>query len=255
MQHSFLDSFSELQSPLSRLDPRAKLAGFFFLILICVTTPPDLYSAFAAYLGLELLLLLISRLPWRHVAGRMVLVLPFILVVALFLPFFQEGGGSYNLGPLSVSGRGLMVLWNVAVKSTVSVLAVILLSSTTSFPDLVKGMRKLHMPELLASLLSFTYRYIFVLTDEVQRMRRARDSRGWRGRWLWQARTIGHMVATLFLRSYERGERVYAAMLARGYDGSLPLVYGYSFGDAEWAFCCLLVMCPLAARMLSYGMG
>jgi cobalt/nickel transport system permease protein len=255
MQHSFLDSLSRVDSPLRRLDPRAKLAGLLVFIVLCVTTPPDRYWAFAAYLGLELLLLAISRLPWRHVARRMLVVLPFVMVVAVFLPFFQKGGGSYNLGPLSVSGHGLMVLWNVAAKSTLSVLAVILLSSTTPFPDLVKGMRRLRLPELLTSLLSFTYRYIFVLTDEVQRMRRARDSRGWSGRWLWQARTIGHMVATLFLRSYERGERVYAAMLARGYDGSLPLIYDYAFREAEWAFVGLVVLFPLAARVLSYGMS
>ncbi len=254
MQHSFLDSYSGLDSPLRRLDPRAKLAGLFIFVLLCVTTPPNLYVAFAAYLVLELMLLFLSRLPWRHVAARVLVVLPFILAVALFLPFFKKGGGSYNLGPLSVSGHGLLVLWNVAAKSTLSVLAVILLSSTTPFADLVKGMRKMRVPELLTSLLSFTYRYIFVLTDEAQRMRRARDSRGWKGRWLWQARTVGHMVATLFLRSYERGERVYAAMLARGYDGSLPMVYGYSFGDAEWAFVCLVVLAPLAARVLSYGL-
>jgi cobalt/nickel transport system permease protein len=183
----------------------------------------------------------------------MLIVVPFILAVALFLPFFRSSGGSYNLGPVNVSAHGLMVLWNVTAKSTISVLAVILLSSTTPFPELVKGMEKLHLPELLATLLSFMYRYIFVLTDEVQRMRRARDSRGWSGKWLWQAKTIGHMVATLFLRSYERGERVYAAMLARGFDGTVHTVYGYTFGATEWGFVFLTVTFPLAARILAYG--
>ena len=253
MQHAFLDQYSHLESPVHRLDPRAKLVGLVGLIVICVTTPPDRYQAFATYLGLELVLLAISRLPLKHVLKRMLVVVPFILAVALFLPFFKSSGGSYNLGPVNVSGGGLLVLWNVAAKSTISVLAVILLSSTTPFPELIKGMEKLHLPNLLATLLSFTYRYIFVLTDEVQRMRRARDSRGWSGRWLWQAKTIGHMVATLFLRSYERGERVYAAMLARGFDGTVHTVYSYTFGAVEWGFVFLTVMFPLAARVLTYG--
>lgn len=253
MQHAFLDQYSHLDSPVHRLDPRAKLVGMFCLIVICVTTPPYLYMAFTAYLGLELVLLTVSRLPWKHVLKRMLVVVPFILAVAVFLPFFNRGGGSYNLGPVSVSAHGMLVLWNVAAKSTISVLAVILLSSTTPFPELIKGMEKLHLPGLLSTLLSFMYRYIFVLTDEVQRMRRARDSRGWSGKWLWQAKTIGHMVATLFLRSYERGERVYAAMLARGFDGTVRIVYAHTFGAVEWGFVCLMIMFPLAARIITPG--
>ncbi len=253
MKHAFLDEYSHLDSPVHRLDPRAKLVGLFCFIVVCVTTPPDLYWAFAAYLGLELVLLFISGLPWKHVLRRMLVVVPFILAVALFLPFFKDTGGSYNLGPVSVSEHGLMVLWNVAAKSSISVLAVIILSSTTPFPELIKAMEKLHLPNLLATLLSFMYRYIFVLTDEVQRMKRARDSRGWSGKWLWQARTIGHMVATLFLRSYERGERVYAAMLARGFDGTVRIVYTHTFGVVECGFVFLVVMFPLTARLIAHG--
>ncbi len=226
MQHAFLDQYSHLESPVHRLDPRAKLVGLVGLIVICVTTPPDRYQAFAAYLGLELVLLAISRLPLKHVLKRMLIVVPFILAVALFLPFFNEQRRQLQPGPGQASRRtGCWCCGTWPPSPTISVLAVILLSSTTPFPELIKGMEKLHLPNLLATLLSFMYRYIFVLTDEVQRMRRARDSRGWSGKWLWQAKTIGHMVATLFLRSYERGERVYAAMLARGFDGTVHTVY------------------------------
>ena len=253
MSHVFLDKYSDLDSPLHRLDPRAKLVGFITLIIICVTTPPDLYAAFAAYLGLELILVMMSRLPWKHVLKRMLIVLPFILAVAVFIPFFNHGGGSYNLGPLTVSAHGLMVLWNVAAKSTVSVLAVIIMSSTTPFPELLKGMEKLKMPHLMTTVMSFMYRYIFVLMDELHRMRRARDSRGWSGKWLWQAKVIGHMIAALFLRSYERGERVYAAMLARGYDGETHTIYLYDFGAAEIGFVSLAALFPLAARLIVGG--
>jgi cobalt/nickel transport system permease protein len=253
MTHVFLDEYSDLESPIHQLDPRAKLVGCIALIVICVTTPSNLYAAFAAYLGLEIALVLLSRLPWRHVLKRMLVVLPFILAVAVFLPFFNKGGGSYNLGPVTVSAHGLLVLWNVAAKSTVSVLAVILLSSTTPFPELLKGMEKLKVPHLLTTIMSFMYRYIFVLMDEMQRMRRARDSRGWSGKWLWQAKVIGHMIAALFLRSYERGERVYAAMLARGYDGGVRTIYLYDFGVMELGFTALVILFPLAARLIVGG--
>lgn len=250
MKHAFVDEYSGLRSPLHQLDPRAKLLGLAVLIVVCVTTPPNLYAAFAVYLSLETALLWLSRLPLKHVARRMLIVLPFILVVTAFLPFFSRGGGSYNLGPVRVSGHGLLVLWNVAAKSTVSVLAAILLSSTTPFADLLRGMERLHAPRLLIALLSFTYRYIFVLVDEMQRMRRARDSRAWRGKWLWQGKVIGHMIAALFLRSYERGERVYAAMLARGYDGGTRALYLYEPGILEVGFAALVILVPVATRIL-----
>jgi cobalt/nickel transport system permease protein len=253
MKHAFLDEYSNLRSPVHQLDPRAKLVGFMALIIICVTTPPDYYAAFAAYLGLEIVLVFLSRLPWRHVLKRMLIVLPFILMVAVFIPFFEHGGGSYNLGPLTVSAHGLLVLWNVAAKSTVSVLAVIIMSSTTPFQELLKGMERLKVPRLMTTIMSFMYRYIFVLSDELQRMRRARDSRGWSGKWFWQAKVIGHMIAALFLRSYERGERVYAAMLARGYDGEVRTVYLYDFGVVELGFVALVILFPLAARLVAGG--
>lgn len=249
MKHAFLDEYSHLDSPIHRLDPRAKLVGFVALVVVCVTTPPNLYAAFAVYLGLEIAVLALSRLPLGHVLKRMLIVLPFILAVAVFLPFFSKGGGSYNLGPMTVSSHGLMVLWNVAAKSTISVLAVILLSSTTPFPDLLRGMEKMGVPRFLTTILSFMYRYIFVLTEEMQRMRRARDSRGWSGKWLWQARVIGHMIAALFLRSYERGERVYAAMLARGYDGEVHALYLHRLGVMEVGFLALITLVPLAVRL------
>lgn len=251
MQHAFLDKYSDLNSPVHRVDARVKIVGFLAIIVICISTPASSFKVFLAYFALLLCLLLLSRIPPMHVIKRMAVVLPFILMVAIFIPFFKKGGGSYNLGPLVVSTGGLLVLWNVTVKSLISILAVILLSSTTPFPQLLKGMERLRVPKLLIALLSFTYRYIFILVDEVQRMRRARDSRGWRGRWLWEGKVIGHMISTLFIRSYERGERVYAAMLARGYDG---LVRTFQLGVLkleDWGFVFLLVALPLTVRIFT----
>ena len=211
MKHAFLDVYSDLRSPLHQLDPRAKLVGFIVLIIICVTTPPDLYAAFAAYLGLEIALVFLSRLPWKHVLKRMLIVLPFILVVAVFIPFFDHGGGSYNLGPLTVSAHGLLVFWNVAAKSTVSVLAVIILSSTTPFPELLKGMEKLKVPHLMTTIMSFMYRYIFVLMDELQRMTAGPRLAG-------VERQVA--VAGQGHRAYDR--RALPALLRTGRDGSTP---------------------------------
>src|SRR5208337_2865218 len=116
---------------------------------------------------------------------------------------------------------------------------IILLSSTTTLPQLIKGMEKLGSPKIFTMLASFMYRYSFILIDEVYRMKRARDSRSFGGRWLWQTEVIGHMIGTLFLRSYHRGERVYLAMLSRGYQGTMPETTASRLGLGEIVFLCL----------------
>ena len=132
-----------------------------------------------------------------------------------------EIAGSYNVGlwQVSVTYSGLEILRNILIRAWLSIISLILLTSTTSLPDLLRGMEQLHMPRVMVMILSFMYRYIFVLVGEVMRMKQARDSRNSGGRRLRQIRTIGNMIGTLFIRSYERGERVYAAMIARGFDG------------------------------------
>ncbi|HEX78056.1 MAG TPA: cobalt ECF transporter T component CbiQ [Dehalococcoidia bacterium] len=244
MRHSFLDKYSQLHSPIHHLDPRVKLALSFAFILGVVTTPPTLWPAFVLYLILLWCLILISRLPPLFVLVRSLIIIPFVVVVAVFVPFFSGGGvaGSYSLGPwqVTVSHHGLMVLWNVVVKAWLSVQALILLSSTTRLPDLLRGMQGLGMPRVLIMILSFMYRYLFVLIDEVMRMRQARDSRNFGGKRLWQWKTIGSMAGSLFLRSYERGERVYMSMMARGFDGQVRSLRRLQLSYAE---VCLGVAC------------
>lgn len=223
MKHAYLDSYSNLNSPIRRLDARAKIISFFALIVICVTTLARAYFAFAGYLLILLVVLLISHLPLKHVMKRSSVIIPFVLMVAIFIPFLDPDavGGGYNLGSIAISRNGLLVLWNVVIKSYIGVLCMILLSSTTPFSELTEGFRQLKVPGILINIAAFMYRYLFVVADEAMRMKRARDSRNFGGRWIWHSKVIGHMIGTLFIRSYERGERVYLAMLARGYNGEV----------------------------------
>ncbi len=250
MQAEFLDRYSQTGGFLQRMDARAKLIAFTALIFICVSTPPRQYYAFAVYFGLLLAAYAISRVPPGYVLKRASVVLPFVLAVAVFVPLFKHGGAVYHLGPFTFYGDGLLVLWNVAAKSTISVLSVILLNSTTSFPDLLKGMERLKVPHLLTAIVSFMYRYIFVLGDEADRMKRARDSRGWSGSWIWHAKVVGHMIGHLFLRSYERGERVYAAMSARGYEGDVKTLDLQRLRAADVVFASLLFAVALTTRLV-----
>lgn len=223
MKHSFLDRYSDLGSLIHRLDPRTKLITTFAFILVVVLTPPLRWQAFVLYFALISGLILLSKVPPLYVLKRSLVIVPFVLMIVIFNLFLKPGEivVSFNIWhwQLSITEEALVFSWNVLIKAWLSVLSLILLSSTTKFPDLLKGLERLGMPGLMVMILSFMYRYIFVLVDEVIRMKQARDSRNFGGKRMWQIKTIGNMVGTLFLRSYERGERVYVAMLARGFDG------------------------------------
>ena len=240
MKHSFLDRYSNLDSFIHRLDPRTKFIITLVFILAVISTPPIRWQVFALYLFFMAALLLLSKLPIFYVLKRSLVVMPFVLMIAIFIPFIKEGevAGSYNiwLWQVSVTYTGLQVLWNVLIKAWLSILSLIWLTSTTKLPNLLQGLEQLGMPRVMVMILSFMYRYIFVVVDEVMRMRQARDSRDFGGKRLWQLRTIGNMIGTLFIRSYERGERVYAAMLARGFDGHSRTLDRLNFSQADAYF-------------------
>ncbi len=149
--------------------------------------------------------------------------------------------GTVVVGPLAltVSGEGLRLFATIAAKSWVSVQAALLLTFTTPVPELIEALRRLRLPGLLVTTIGFLVRYLVVLGDEAGRMSRARAARsavGPRGRSgsvRWRATVTGHMVGTLFLRSYERSERIYAAMLARGFEGALVRLPGRAMEPAE----------------------
>jgi cobalt/nickel transport system permease protein len=240
VKHSFLDQYSDRDSFIHKLDPRTKFITTLVFILAVVLTPPNRWQAFAFCFLLIVTLLVVSKVPIFYVFKRSLVIMPFVLMIAIFIPFFKEGevAGSYNiwLWQVSVTYSGLQVLWNILAKAWLSILSLILLTSTTKMTNLLNGLEQLGMPKVMVMILSFMYRYIFVVVDEVMRMKQARDSRSFGGSRLWQLRTIGNMVGTLFIRSYERGERVYAAMLARGFDGQTRTLDRLNFRQADAYF-------------------
>ncbi len=237
MKHNFLDQYSDRNSFLHRLDARTKFLLTVLFILVVALAPPGSWFAFALYLVLILGLILFSKVPLDYVLKRSLVVMPFVLMIAIFVPFFKEGevAGSYNiwLWQLTVTYSGIQVLVNIIIKAWLSILSLIWLTSTTRLTNLLNALEKLHLPRVLVMILSFMYRYLFLIIDETMRMKQARDSRNFGGGRLWQLRTIGDMIGTLFIRSYERGERVYAAMVARGFDGQSRTLDSLSFTQAD----------------------
>lgn len=240
MHHSFLDQYSDRDSFIHRLDPRTKLVTVFLFILAVALTTPSLWLVYALYFVIIAVLIGVSRVPVLYILKRSLVILPFVLLVAIFVPFFKGGepAASFYIWDwqITVTYHGLAVLGNILAKAWLSILSLILLTATTKMTDLLRGLEQLRMPRIMVMILSFMYRYIFVLVDEVMRMKQARDSRNFGGSRWWQIRTIGNMAGTLFIRSYERGERVYAAMLSRGYDGQARTLHSLHLETSDIAF-------------------
>lgn len=249
MKHDFIDRYSRLESPVHSIEPRAKALAIFALIVICVSTPPQAWWCFLVYAGILVVIATASRVPASYLLTRALVVLPFILIVAAFTPFTKGGEIILRLGFLKISREGLITLWNVTAKSLISVTALILLSSTTPFPDLMRALERLRLPKFFTTVASFMYRYVFIIVDEAERMKRARDSRNFRGRWIWQAKTIGHMIASLFIRSHIRGERVFQAMCSRGFEGSFPRWKDPRIRGADISFLALVILTAFFARI------
>jgi cobalt/nickel transport system permease protein len=251
MKHSFVDQYSGLDSFVHRLDPRTKLLGSLAFVLALVLTPPGNWRLFAVYLCVIAGLVWLSRLPVKYVLKRSLVIFPFVIMIAIFVPFFKQGqvAAGYDIGAwhIAVTYEGLAVLVNVVVKSWLCILCLIVLSSSTKFEELLHGMSRLKVPQVFVQITSFMYRYMFVIADQAMRMQMARDSRNFGMNRSNIFRTIGNMVGMLFIRSYERAERIYAAMLSRGYNGEIVEMNKLKFQlpDAYFALSlCLLLVCP-----------
>ena len=222
------------------LDPRAKIVSFLAIILCIILTPITRYKDFELYFLLILSLTFFSGTTVGQLFKRACVLIPFILAMALFVPFLKEGQvwGYLSVGywKFAVTYEGAWMFLNVMVKSSLSILLFVLASSTTTFPDFLKGLDMLRAPRLLIMLTSFMYRYIFVLIEEARRLIRARAMRYFGLRYKEQFFVVGYMVGGLFIRTFERAERIYSAMVLRGFSGEIPCVKRFRLSYKDFLF-------------------
>ena len=238
-------------SPLHRLAPQCKLAGQLLLVLCIVATPREAFWAFGIYGAMVVALVVVAEIPAGFVLRRMVFEVPFVLF-AVLLPFVGGGERTQVLG-LSLSVEGLWGAWNILAKATLGLAISIVVAATTTMPEFLRGSERLHVPRVFTSTASFMIRYGDVLADEMRRMRIARESRGYDPRWLWQAKAVAVSAGALFIRAYERGERVYLAMLSRGYQGSMPTVDEAPATAAQWIAGLTLPVLAFVVMLVAWG--
>jgi cobalt/nickel transport system permease protein len=221
-----------VDSPVHRLPAQVKLVALFVFVLAVVSTPAGIFWAFGLYAVMLASAVVMAKVPATVVSRRLAVETPFI-VFALLLPFVATGPQIDVLG-VHLSESGVLGAWNVLAKGTLGVVAAILLSATTAPRDLLAGLERLRLPATLVAILSFMVRYLSVVSDDLHRMRVARESRGYTGGRAGHLKAVAGGVGALFVRSFERGERVHLAMRSRGYTGRMPLLSVQGATRTQW---------------------
>jgi len=241
-------------SRVHHLPSEVKLVAVFTFTVLAATTPRDDVIAFV---GLALALVVMARLGRiraRFLLPRLAVVTPF-LIAALLLPFVASGPRTEVLG-VSLAVEGLWGGLGMAGRAILGAAASLLLMATTEVEDLLRGLARLRVPPLLTQIASFMVRSLEVVAGEVSRQRRAMTARGFDPRWLWQIGPIASGLGVLFIRSYERGERIHDAMRARGFVGTLPdLEVRRAPVASDWAFALALPALAGLARIAGALVG
>jgi cobalt/nickel transport system permease protein len=236
-------------SPVHRLDPRAKIIGMVAVTLVAVSTPLAAWPVFAGCALVQVAVAASARISPREIWRRVRFVLPLVLLAAIFLPFVRKGGPSYEIGPLTAYEDGLEVFGAVALKATIGTVSAVLLGATSTFPAVLRGLEAMRVPRLLVLIAAFMYRYLFVIVEEAGRMRAALAARAYRPRTALHAGALGRVATAMFLRTYARGERVYHAMLARGYTGAMPQLSPLTLRRADLLFVALVLLALVPLRV------
>jgi cobalt/nickel transport system permease protein len=253
MHHHFIDRFAMGDSPVHRLDARAKLLAVLAYTVVLISYDRYTVCDLAPLAVLPLALLWFARVPLWFALRRVLILSPFIMMLVLMSPLYDRVPHPVTFGPwhFRISG-GWLTAADVALKFAGGVLALTALMCTTPFALLLEALRRLALPQVVVMQLGFLYRYLFVLIDEAQRVRRARDFRGAAlaplGR---RIAAAGGVIGSLFLRTLNRSQRVHLAMAARGYHGESHSLSQLRFTGTDAVFL-LLVGVYLAACRWGY---
>jgi cobalt/nickel transport system permease protein len=222
MHHAHIDKFAYQDSAIHRLDSRVKFLVVLVFTAVVISLPRTSLSILACYAIGPYAVLVLAGIPMKFVLKHIVLVSPFVVVLALSCPLYDRTPLAISFGPFSwQSTVGWMKCFAILGKFFVTMLALIALVSTTRFNDLLSGLQRLGVPRILIIQLGFLYRYIFVLIDRAHRILRARAGRKLRNLGFgMELRTAASMLGSLFIRSIDSAERISIAMQARGFDGN-----------------------------------
>ena len=218
-----------------RLDPRIRLmsAGVFSIVVALSRN----FEVLTAAVLIAFLLIILAQLSVREVFKRIVLVNSFVVFLWLLLPLTFQGPGALKFGPLTLYNAGIILAAQITLKSNAILLTLIALVTTMNFSLLGYALNWLHVPDKIVQLLLMTYRYVFLIEQEYQRLIRTARIRGFRPATnLHTYKTYASIVGMLLVRSAVRAEQIYNAMLCRGFKRKFYCLHEFSAGKPEWLF-------------------
>ncbi|RMG57301.1 MAG: cobalt ECF transporter T component CbiQ [Deltaproteobacteria bacterium] len=228
-----LDCLSYRDSPIHRIDPRAQVTASLIYVTAVVSFPRYEVLRLLPLSFFPLLVLVLGDIPFRFVAKKILLVSPFALFIGIFNPLLDRAP-AFSLFGVTVTA-GWVSFASIMVKFTLTVSTALLLVATTSFPGICEALERMGFPRAFVTQLLFLYRFLFVLAEEAMRMVRARENRSFGGRGREWRKTVP-LFGTLLVRSFDRAERVYHAMLSRGFQGKVTSLRTFRFSGADLLF-------------------
>ena len=243
-----LDRLSYRDTFVHHLDARIKVIATMLFLFTVISFPKYEVVALVPFFLFPVLLTTIGEIPVRFILKKVLLVSPFAILIGVFNPLLDTATIAVISGiPISA---GVISFLSILLKFALTVSAALLLIATTSFPGVCHALRRLGLPSLFVSQLLFLYRYIFVLMEEAMRITRARDMRsfGTRGAGI---KVFVRLIGALFVRTVDRAERIYYAMLSRGFQGDIPTLKRVRIEAADLAYLAAMVMFLVVFRFFS----
>lgn len=253
MKHHFLDHYWNRKSFIHPFDPRIKIILSAVFLLAVVSTPNGQFTELIFFVPLAILLLVYSKLPLTSILKRMLTILPIAILIGLTLPFVTPGKpliSLYFLKWFTITDQGILNFISIVIKASLAVWIMTLLTATTRFSDLITAMQGLKFPKIFTTLLGFIYRYIFLFIDEVERLNIGRRSRSFGSKPVIALKGFGWMISSLLLKSFERAERIYQAMCARGFDGTFISEKRFKTNLKEIIFSAAFIIIVLLIKLL-----
>jgi len=228
-------------SCLMNLDPRIKIITTTLFILVIGLTPPSAYVKFFLYFGALISLFILFQIHIKKLISRLFILIPLLTFLGISVFVFGK----------NTSSESIHILWNLSVKSILIFLCIGFLFLTTPFFHLIKSLELLKTPSVVISILTFAHRYIFLFSDEAERMKRSKKSRTFKKQKLnSEIKTLAHIVSHLFLRTFERTENIYAAMLSRGFDRKIKTLTFFKTNKKDWIFCFVFLFYLLSVGVI-----
>ncbi len=251
MTHFDIDKYAYLKSPMHSFDPRAKLLCI-LVLMFSIVLINDIRTLFFGFL-IVIALVYVSNIPFRFVLKRLRWIALFVFTMSIVLIFTIPGKPVYTLGLLTISEEGLLRAFLISLKAFSVILLIFPMLATMKFVTFIKALEKLRVPNKLVQIIALTYRYIFVFLNETQRTLRSVESRGFRRKTsVFNLRIMGNIIGMLLVRSYERAQHVYEAMVSRGYDGRIGSLRKFEMSSKDWLKAFMILAMAVLLHLLAF---